>query len=41
MALKKFKRVCQMKSQFYINFKEELPERLPVYLSIDGENFVL
>ena len=41
MAVGKMKRVCQLENSFSMNFVREMPERLQVCLSIDGENFAL
>jgi hypothetical protein len=41
VILKQMKRVCQMQDSISINFKRDLPVGLPIYLGIDGENFVL
>ena len=41
MGFKQIKRVCQMQSTFNVNFRSDIPDLLPVYLSIDGENFIL
>ena len=40
-GLGKMKRICQIQSTVAINFVQGMPERMPVCLSIDGENFVM
>jgi hypothetical protein len=37
----KMRRVCQMQKRFDINYSQTIPETMPYYLSIDGENYVL
>lgn len=41
VLFKRIKRICQIQSGCKVAFREGLPEDFPVYISIDGENYIL
>jgi predicted double-glycine peptidase len=41
VLFKRIKRICQIQSGCKVAFREGLPETFPVYISVDGENYVL
>lgn len=38
---KEINRFCQLESHFEFTFKKDLPSKLPVYFTVDGENYML
>ena len=35
------RRYCQIEGPFEIHFRKDIPAQTPVYISIDGENYVI